>query len=114
MRTLETKLQAAPKLTTRGGYEVSVPGGGDEILIQLGGSEVMRITLGTMMKIKTTDNLSLEAPNITLRADNSIKIESGAAMDLKSGSVMTLKSASNLNAQSSGIVSINNGALEVT
>ena len=98
--------QHTATLKTRGGYQISTPGGADEVVIQLNNFEVMRITLGANMTIKTQGNLSIEATNITLKAGNTLTVESGAKLDLKAvGASVAL---------GGGKVSLNNGALEVT
>jgi hypothetical protein len=105
--------QPPATLNTRSGYKVSTPTGTDDVVIQLNNVEVLRIKLGTNMTIKALGSLSIEAQNITLKADMNVSIRSGGNLDLKSDGGMNLKSSAPMSVTGSS-VNVNNGALEVT
>jgi hypothetical protein len=118
---LQLQTQLAGTLRSRSGYQVSIPAGGDEVVVQLNNVEVFRINLGTPMKIKTPGDFVIEAGSITLRADRSLIVQSGATMDLKAGSSLALSGASTVTARAGATfyitgstVNVNGGALEVT
>jgi len=107
---------------------VSIPPGTTDVVIQLNGAEVLRISLGATMSIKSQNDLLFEAPNITLKAGNLVNIQAGTSIGLKAGSMMTLegglslavKAGSAISLRSGGSmtldsakVDLNNGALEV-
>jgi hypothetical protein len=125
---MDLRTPAGPPLKARSGYQVSIPTGSSDVVIELNGVEVMRISLGAIMSIKSQNDLSFEAPNITLKAGNSVRIEAGVSIALKSGVMMTLDSGASMAlkgcgtmALKSGVsmtldaakVDINNGALEI-
>jgi hypothetical protein len=117
---MELRRSAALPLKTVSGYQVSIPAGSSDVVIQLNGVEVLRISLGATMSIKSQTDLSLEAPNITLKAANVVKIEAGASIGFKAGSMMTLESGATMSMKSGGSltldsakVDINHGALEI-
>ena len=101
-------------LKTRSGYQVSIPGGTDEVLIQLGNVEVLRITLGTNMTIKTPGNLTIEANNIELRTANNLSVRASNSVDLKASANLSLNTAGANIKLNGPTVNINNGAFEVT
>jgi len=116
---MEPRSSVGSPLKAQGGYQVSIPAGSSDVVIQLNGAEVMRISLGATMSIKSQNDLSFEAPNITLKADKSVTIQtgtgtiglkSGTMMKLESGSEMTLKSSSAMNLKSSSTMSLNSGS----
>lgn len=121
--------QSLATLKTRSGYQVSIPGGADDVLIQLNNVDVLRITLGANMTIKATGDLTLEANNIKLKAMNNLTSQTGNSMDMKAGGNVTLGSGSNMDLKAGAsasigaggnltvdgaAVNINHGALEVT
>jgi len=105
--------QPVVTLKTPGGYQVSNPAGTDEVVIQLNAVEVMRIKLGTNMTIKSLGSLSIEAQNITLKADNAVTIQSGMNMNLKVGGQADLRAVSRMTV-TTPTFDVNGGALEVT
>jgi hypothetical protein len=99
-------------LTTSGGYQVSTAAG-DQIVVQLNNVEVLRITLGATMTIKSQDNLSIEAPNITLKATNVVTIMSGANTSIKSQGQLSVQASGTLSI-TGATVNINGDGLVVT
>jgi hypothetical protein len=108
-------------LKTGSGYQVSTPAGTDDVVIQLNGIEVLRITLGTNMTIKTQGALRLEANSIELVSTTSVKAKAGTNLDLRASTTADLRASANLALSGGALVSVNgatvnvnNGALEVT
>lgn len=99
------RLPPSTTLKTRSGYQVSTPPGADEVLVQLNGLDVLRITLGANMTIKTQGNLTIEANNIELKSTNNVTVKASNSMDLRASANVSLTGAN---------VNVNNGALEVT
>jgi hypothetical protein len=113
--------QAPATLKTRSGYQVSIPGGADDVLIQLNNVDVLRITLGANMTIKTSGDLNLEATNIKLKAMNSLTLQTANSIEMRAGSNMDLKAGASATIGAGGTltvdgatVNINHGALEIT
>jgi uncharacterized protein (DUF2345 family) len=120
---------ATTTLKTRSGYQVSIPGGADDVLIQLNNVDVLRITLGANMTIKAQGDLILEAANIKLKSTNSVTVQAGNSMDMRAGGNASIGAGSNMDMRAGGsasigaggnltvdgaTVNINHGALEVT
>jgi len=97
VRPLAPAIAAGSMLKGQSGYQVSIPDGSSDAVITLNGAEVMRISLGAKMSIKSQNDLTFEAPNITLKADKSVTISTGTGdMSLKSGSALTLSASTNM------------------
>jgi hypothetical protein len=77
--------QQTPTLTTRGGYKVTTPFGTDDLVVYFNNNEVLRITLGGDMTIKTKGTLRLEAADIDLKCTGRLTVNAGHSLDLKSG-----------------------------
>jgi uncharacterized protein (DUF2345 family) len=90
---------------TRSGYQITSPAGTDEVVVQLNNIEVLRITLGANMTIKTQGTLTLDANNIELRSTNNVTVRASNSLDLRASANVTLNGAT---------VNVNNGALEVS
>jgi hypothetical protein len=102
---------AGPQLKALSGYQVSIPEGSSDVVIQLNGTEVLRISLGATMSIKSQNDLSFEAPNITFKADNSVKIQTRTgSLELKSGSMMRLECGSDMTLKSSSTMNLKSGS----
>jgi len=93
------------------GYQVSTSG--DQVVVQLNNVEVLRITLGSNMIIKSQDNLSIEAPNITLKATNAVTVMSGANTSVKSQGQLSVQASSTVSITGS-TVNVNGDGLVVT
>ena len=102
--------QPPATLTTRGRYQVSTPDGADVVLIQLNNVEVMRITLGANMTIKTQGDLTIEANNITLKAMNRVSVSAQNSMELKTAANATLAASATLSLKATK-VNVNGAAL---
>ncbi|HUA59287.1 MAG TPA: hypothetical protein VML19_11065 [Verrucomicrobiae bacterium] len=106
--------QQGPTLTTRGGYQISTPAGTDEVVVQLNNKEVLRITLGVNMTIKTLGTLTLSAANIDLRCTNNLTIGAGNNLDLRAAIDATVRGGNNLELKSdAGDVSINGSTVNI-
>jgi uncharacterized protein (DUF2345 family) len=120
---------AITTLKTRGGYQVSIPGGADDVLIQLNNVDVLRITLGANMTIKAQGDLTLEATNIKLKTSNNLNVMTGNTMEMRAGSNASIGAGCNMDMRAGGsasigaggtltvdgsTVNVNHGALEVT
>jgi uncharacterized protein (DUF2345 family) len=104
----------ATTLKTRSGYQVSIPGGTDDVLIQLNNVDVLRITLGANMTIKAQGDLTLEANNIKLNSMNDVKVKAGNTMDMRASASASIRAGSNLTLDGPSGVNVNQGALEVS
>ncbi|HEY3742091.1 MAG TPA: hypothetical protein VGL53_19700 [Bryobacteraceae bacterium] len=101
---------SGPLLKPQSGYQVTIPPGSQDVVIQLNGTEVLRISLGTTMAIKSQNDLLFEAPNITLKADKSVTIQSGSGtLTLKSGAMMSLECGSSMAMKSCSTMSLKSG-----
>jgi hypothetical protein len=108
---MDPRALTAPLLKAQSGYQVSIPAGSSDVVIQLNGAEVMRISLGATMSIKSQNDLSFEAPNITLKADKSVTIQAGTgAIALKSGTMMRLECGSDMLLKSSSTMNLKSGS----
>jgi uncharacterized protein (DUF2345 family) len=107
--------QAMPPSTlkTRGGYQVSIPAGTDDVLVQLNNVEVLRVSLGTNMTIKTPGTLKLEANDIQLNATNNVTVKASSNLDVRASSAANLQAGSTLSLRGA-TVDVNQGALEIT
>jgi len=127
---------ATTTLKTRSGYQVSIPGGADDVLIQLNNVDVLRITLGANMTIKAQGDLILQAANIKLMPTNNVDVQglnfnvmagnsigmragsnasigAGSNMEIKAGACTSIRAGGSLTVDGA-IVNVNGGALEVT
>jgi hypothetical protein len=98
------RTQQAPTLTTRGGYQVSTPAGTDDVVVQLNNVEVLRITVGANMTIKTKGTLTLDANNIELRS---------TSLDVRASLNATLKTGNDLALSAGRSVTVNGNAVGV-
>jgi hypothetical protein len=108
--SVNTRAVVSPQLKPQGGYQVSIPAGSNAVVIELNGTEVLRISLGATMSIKSQNDLSFEAPNIKLIADKTVTIQTGTDFWLKSGANMSFKSSSDMSLKCSSMMSLNSGS----
>jgi hypothetical protein len=108
--SVNTRALAGPPLKVQSGYQVSIPAGSTDVVIELNGTEVMRISLGATMSIKSQNDLSFEAPNITLKADKTVTIQAGGDFTLKSGATMRLSCSSDMSLKSSSMMTLTSGS----
>jgi len=83
------------RLKTHSGYEVTTPTA-DEVLVKLNNVEVLRITLGSNMTIKTQGTLTLDANNIEIKCKNWLHATALNSMDLRAGGNAVLSANCNL------------------
>ena len=102
---MHPRLPVATPLKTRSGYQITAPAGTDEVVVQLNNVEVLRITLGANMTIKTPGTLTLDANNIELKSSNNVNVRASNSLDLRASGNVTLEGTN---------VSVNHGALEVS
>jgi hypothetical protein len=102
---MHPRLPLATPLKTRSGYQITTPAGTDEVVVQLNNVEVLRITLGANMTIKTQGTLTLDANNIELKSGNNVSVKASNSLDLRASANVSLNGAA---------VNVNNGALEIS
>lgn len=107
-------------IRSRSGYQVSISPA-DEVVVTLNNNEVLRIKLGTDMIIKTLGTLTLDAQNIELRASQNVtvsgmqtNVKANNVLDLSAGGAATLKAGANLNLNGAAAVAVNGGTLNLT
>jgi len=105
--------QQGSTLTTRGGYKVSTPAGTDEVVVQLNNVEVLRITLGVDMTIKTTGKLTLDAANIDLKCTNNVTVRASNCLDLRASVNATLQAGAELTLNGGSTANLDGGKVYV-
>jgi hypothetical protein len=105
--------QQSPTLTTRGGYQVSTPAGTDDVVVQLNNVEVLRITLGANMTIKTKGTLTLDATNIELKCANNLTVKASNCLDVRAAVNANLNAGGDLSLGGGGTVKVNGATVDV-